>query len=74
MSKETFMDSVISGKVSMSAIDDYVDNWHDGNSNLELHEFLGLTHDEYTQWVEKPGSLEDIIIMRRAMKNWRPNV
>lgn len=34
------------------AIDDAVDAWHEGGSNVELHEFLGFTWEEYGRWVE----------------------
>lgn len=33
-------------------IDDYIDRWHNSNSKKELHEFLGLTKEEYKKWVE----------------------
>lgn len=33
-------------------IHDLIDKWHESGSNQELHEFLGLTFEEYKQWVE----------------------
>ncbi len=33
-------------------IDDKIDEWHKGDSNLPLHEFLGMTEEEYAKWVE----------------------
>lgn len=32
-------------------IDLAVDVWHAGNSQLPLHEFLGLTEEEFTLWM-----------------------
>lgn len=29
-----------------------MDKWHDGESKLSLHEFLGMTEEEYSVWVE----------------------
>jgi len=33
-------------------IDDYIDEWHNGDSNKELHEYLGMTWDEYKIYLE----------------------
>ena len=33
-------------------IDDLIDEWHEGDSELPLHEFLGWTEEEYKAWVE----------------------
>lgn len=35
-----------------SGIDDKIDEWHKSDSNLPLHEFLGMTEEEYAKWVE----------------------
>ena len=42
-------------------IDDMVDEWHDGASELLLHEYLGWTFQEYKTWVESsvPPRYED---------------
>lgn len=29
---------------------DKIDEWHEGNSELELHEFLGWTWEDYGRW------------------------
>ncbi|MBL0264839.1 MAG: hypothetical protein IPQ05_13460 [Leptospiraceae bacterium] len=42
-------------------IDDFIDKWHESESSLTLHEYLGMTHDEYKLWPEKPESLKFII-------------
>ena len=36
-------------------IDNHIDEWHEGNSKLELHEYLGFTWLEYSQWVKSPS-------------------
>ena len=38
----TFINDVLQMKVSLSQIDDYIDKWHEGRSDLSLHEFLGI--------------------------------
>jgi len=38
--------------VTEENIHDLIDEWHEGDSNQELHEFLGFTFEEYARWVE----------------------
>jgi hypothetical protein len=33
-------------------LEDLVDKWHDSDTGLSLHEFLGMTEEEYSVWVE----------------------
>ena len=33
---------------------DKIDEWHEGDSNVELHEFLGMTWEEYKVFALKP--------------------
>jgi hypothetical protein len=33
-------------------LDELIDAWHDGDDTMPLPEFLGVTSDEYKQWVE----------------------
>lgn len=39
--------------VTEENIDDLIEKWHDGDSKLPLHEYLGLTFEEYAYFVEK---------------------
>lgn len=64
----TFVDDVLSGRARASDVYDYVDAWHDGDSNLELHTYLGLTWNEYRTWVEKPTALQAILTARAATR------
>jgi hypothetical protein len=50
-------------------MDDAVDKWHDGNSKLELHEYLGMTWEEYKRWAEKPDAIYAILDERLAKRN-----
>lgn len=38
-------------------IDKYIEKWHSGEEGigLELHEYLGVSWDEYQQWVINPS-------------------
>ncbi|MBL0427236.1 hypothetical protein [Ramlibacter alkalitolerans] len=45
----------------MEDIDDFIDEWHEGASNLPLHTFLGMRKSEYGLWVSMPEVLPFII-------------
>lgn len=47
-----FMKLYREGIIKESAMDDYIHEWHNGDSELELHEFLGMTEDEYKVFIE----------------------
>lgn len=34
-------------------IDDLVDEWHQSDVNIPLHDYLGMSFSEYTKYVEK---------------------
>ena len=36
-------------------IDDKVAQWHEGDSELELYEFIGFTKEQYEIWVQHPN-------------------
>lgn len=61
---DRFVDDVLAGSALWTDIDDYVAEWHEGGSDEPLHEFLGLTKDEYALWVEKPEALRLILAAR----------
>jgi hypothetical protein len=41
-------------KMSDAEIDNKVELWHTGLSKMELHEFLGMTLEEYGLWLRNP--------------------
>lgn len=55
--RRTFMDDYREGRATAEQIDDHIDAWHDGPwdpfSAPGLHEWLGLTPDQYAHWVER---------------------
>lgn len=57
----TFIDDCVSGEAQPDDINNYIDKWHDANTDEELHEFLGMEEDEYMSWLEDSNVLEDII-------------
>ncbi len=66
MSKGTqnFMESVLDGWSLSDDIDDFVEAWHDSNDESELHDFLGMTEQEYSLWFSNPELLPVIITAR----------
>ncbi len=57
----TFMEACAAGEASAADFDDYVERWHNGESDGELWEFLGMTREEYARTVEDAATLESII-------------
>jgi len=47
----SFVTDLVSGKATMKDVDDYIDHWHSSNSELSLHEYLGMTQLEYEFFV-----------------------
>lgn len=67
MSETTFVEQCLEGRATLEDIDDFVDRWHesDEGEERELHEYLGLTWDEYALWVERPASLRYVLFSKR---------
>ncbi|MFN9062580.1 MAG: hypothetical protein ACK5WL_21850 [Pseudanabaena sp.] len=63
----SFIEKCINGDASLDEIDNYIDEWHDSDSdiNLELHEFLGMSWEEYSLWAVKPSLLAEILNHRK---------
>jgi hypothetical protein len=61
-----FIDSCINGSVLIDEIDDFVDRWHDDDSlHVELHEYLGMSWEEYSIWATRPSILPFIFSARK---------
>jgi hypothetical protein len=68
----TFFDLYCRGEALPDEIDDFIDRWHEGvdpqAKSLPLHEYLGLTLDEYELWVHDSDVLPQILIARRESR------
>lgn len=64
-SQPTFLDDVLTGKVEPGAIDGFIDRWHDAPNGRELHDYLGMTREEYSLWFRVPDALSYLIKARR---------
>ena len=61
-----FVQKCLSGLALANEIDDYISNWHEGDGqDLELHEYLGLTWEEYSLWGTRPSILSSIFSSRK---------
>ena len=59
-----FIAKVLAGDELDTAISDYISEWHSSESTEELHEFLGMSWNEYSLWVEQPETLRFILAAR----------
>ncbi len=57
----TFVEDWKNGIAQTDQIDDYIDRWHTGNSGLPLATYLGLSREQYVQWLKDPEQLQQIL-------------
>jgi hypothetical protein len=60
-----FVELCIQGKCSLNEIDNYIDQWHDSDTTLQIYDYLGMTQREYRLWVSMPNSLWLIIAAKK---------
>jgi len=61
-----FVEKCLAGESLADEIDDYISEWHEGaGEDQELHEYLGLTWEEYSLWGTRPSILSSILSSRR---------
>jgi len=49
---EKFYQLYLANKLTLDDIDDYIEQWHTGDSKEEIYEFLGMSQDIYGLWVD----------------------
>jgi hypothetical protein len=59
-----FLQQSLAGRVMLDEIDDFIDEWHENPRGFELHDFLGMTLEEYRLWVAEPDTLAFIVKAR----------
>ena len=68
--KRSIVERFLSGEeCDLTRIDDEIDAWHEADTTVPLHEWLGLTPDEYQLYVEKPASIRIILAARRHKRS-----
>lgn len=66
----SFIDLCVSGNALPDEIDIYIDQWHDVDTDLSLHEWLGLSWDEFSAVTANKKILTHIITARRNGKDY----
>lgn len=56
-----FITLCVNGEVLLDDIDDFVEEWHEGSYTGTLHDFLGMTWEEYSLWVADNDILPFIV-------------
>lgn len=69
MYSKNFIQACIDADVLVDEIDDYIDEWHDGDYDVDLNEFLGMTKEEYRLWVENDSMIKYIITAHMENKS-----
>ena len=65
---DTFIDQCISGNADPADVDIHINMWGLSNTPMPLHSYLGMTWDEFDDWMLHLIKLEDIIDSRRKSK------
>jgi hypothetical protein len=69
-SKRSIIERFLSGEeCDLSRIDDEIDTWHEADTTMPLHEWLGFTPDEYQLYVEMPASVRIILAARHQNRS-----
>lgn len=63
--RKTFVEQYLLRLVSIDDIDDFVDEWHKSDSKEPLHEYLGLSFEEYKIWIQNHYILKNILEQKR---------
>ncbi|MRW94734.1 hypothetical protein GJ699_32700 [Duganella sp. FT80W] len=67
-----FIEKCLSQAAAPEDIDDFIDQWHDNPGTQTLHDFLGMTRDEYAQWLTNSAALQTILKSRQSPANCAP--
>ncbi|MFT5707958.1 MAG: hypothetical protein ACI9ES_002260 [Oceanospirillaceae bacterium] len=61
---KSFVSLCVEGHALCDDIDDFIDEWHDSDSNDEIFEFLGMSEEEYKLWLHEPDIIYYVITAR----------
>jgi adenylate kinase len=70
----TFLGQCVAGTQGPDDVDDWIDRWHEGDSKTELHDYLGMTREEYANFAIAHGALVHIIEIRRMVEKGRTDI
>lgn len=58
---KTFAELYRDGMATFDDLDDAIDKWHNSNDDSPLYEHLGLTLQQYKDWIESKDTLRNIL-------------
>lgn len=67
--RSNFIQDCLNGKALLTDIDDYIDTWHDQESDIPIFDFLGMSKKEYALFVEDETYLAKIVMAHRDKIN-----
>jgi hypothetical protein len=62
---KTFIEMCVNSERTDDDVDSFVEAWHTSGDKRSLRESLGLSAEEYADWVARPESIATIVDARR---------
>jgi len=66
MSDKPFLQLALEGYVLADEIDDFIEAWHQSDSEATVYEYLGMTFEEYSLWATDPDMIDVILSARHS--------
>ena len=63
-----YMQKCLLGEIFPDSIDDFIEEWHNSDSSLEVYDYLGMTEEDYKYYVADEDVLLFIIKSHRFRK------
>ncbi|GJI99070.1 hypothetical protein RugamoR57_57880 [Duganella caerulea] len=64
-----FIEKCLLREASPEDIDDFIELWHQNPGKQSLHEYLGMTRNEYALWIANSAILPTLIGIRSKHQN-----
>lgn len=63
----SFVELCLEGNALEEEIEQFVEDWHEGRegADMELHEYLGMSWEEYQIWATTPSVLPFVLAARK---------
>lgn len=63
----SFVERCLKGSVQEEEIEQFVEDWHEGRegADMELHEYLGMSWEEYQIWATTPSVFPFVLAARK---------
>lgn len=65
MFRKTFVQAALNGEIfDLNEIEEYIELWHQADGKVPIHDWLGFTSEEYSDFQQDPTQLHNILIRR----------